>query len=162
MPNDAHEARKWSCVTKLWLSLCVYNLDTAPGLINKMLSLLWIFDLVHTSSLVCILFVALCPYVSMGVVASLGQLLAINNDWTDWVLIIIAGNIRQSLLFDNQWEWGFNLDCIPLCTRVQTLEWGWHLPFSCSYWLSDKIQFLYWIFMSMTLFMMTVFDYYLW
>ena len=42
-----------------------------------MLSLLLIFDLAHTSSLVCILFVALCPYVSMGIVASLGQLLVI-------------------------------------------------------------------------------------
>jgi hypothetical protein len=58
----------------------VYNVDIAPGLINKVLSLLLIFDLAHTSSLVCILFVALCPYVSMGIVASLGQLLAINND----------------------------------------------------------------------------------
>ena len=35
LPNDAHEARKWSCITALLLSLCVYNVDIAPGLINK-------------------------------------------------------------------------------------------------------------------------------
>ncbi len=79
MPNDVHEARKWSCGTSVLLSLCVYNVDITPGLINKVLSLLLIFDLAHTSSLVCILFVALCPYVSMGIVSCLGQLLTINN-----------------------------------------------------------------------------------
>ena len=105
-------------------------------------------------------FVALCPYVSMGIVASLGQLLAINNDWTDWVLItIIAGNIRQSLSFVNQWEWGFNLDCIPLCTGVQILKWGQHPVWLLLAEWQDSV--LYWTFMSVTLFMMTVFDYYL-
>ncbi len=44
------------------------------------------------------------------------------------LIIIILGNICQSLSFVDQWEWGFTLDCIPLCTRAQILEWGWH-PF---------------------------------
>ena len=73
LPNDVHEVRKWSCGTTLLLSLCVYNVDITPGLIHKVLSLLLIFDLAHTSSLVCILFVALCPYVFMEIVACLGQ-----------------------------------------------------------------------------------------
>ena len=136
-------------------------MDILPGLISKTCMLL-IFHLSQAFVFYVFSFVALGPYVSMGIVACLGQLLAINNDWTDWVLItIIAGNIRQSLSFVNQLEWGFNLDCIPFCIGVQILKWGWHLPFSCSYWLSDKIQFLYWIFMSVTLLVMTVFDYYL-
>ncbi len=92
------------------------------GLINKVLSLLRIFDLAHTSSFVCILFVALCPYVSMGIVACLGKLLAINNDWTDWALIIIMENIRKSLSCDDHWEWELNLVCIPLCAWVQILK----------------------------------------
>ena len=86
--------------TALWLSLQVYNVDIKPGLIPKVLSILQIFYLAHTSFSVCILFIALGPYVSMRILACLGQLLAINNDWTDWVLItIIAGNMCQSLLF---------------------------------------------------------------
>ena len=61
------------------MSLCMYNVDIKPGLINKVLSILLIFDLDHTSSFVCVLFVALYPYVSTGIVACLGELLAINN-----------------------------------------------------------------------------------
>ena len=77
MPNDVHEARKWSCGTALWLSLQVYNVDIKPGLIPKILSILQIFYLAHTSFSVCILLIALGPYVSMGIVACLGQLPAI-------------------------------------------------------------------------------------
>ncbi len=51
----------------------MYNADIAPGLINQVLSLLLIFDLAHTSSLECTLFVAFCPYVSMGIVAYFGS-----------------------------------------------------------------------------------------
>ncbi len=49
----------------------------------------------------------------MGIVAYLGELPAITDAWTDWVLIIIIlGIIHQSLPFDDQLEIGFNLDCI--------------------------------------------------
>jgi hypothetical protein len=54
-------------------------MDIKPGLIYKVLSILQIFDLAHASSFACILFVAICPYASMGIVACLGQLLAINT-----------------------------------------------------------------------------------
>ena len=77
LPNDDYEARKWSCGTALQLSLQVYNLDIKPGLIVKALSILQIFYLAHTSFSVCVLCVALHPYVSMGIVAYLGQLPAI-------------------------------------------------------------------------------------
>mgnify|MGYP006167391357 FL=1 len=71
-------------------------------------------------------FVALGPYVSMGIVACLGQLPAISNDWTDLVLInIIVRNIHQFLSFVYQWEWGFNSGLHPLCTGVRFLGWGW-------------------------------------
>ena len=59
----------------------MYNIDIKPGLFPKMLSILQIFYLAHTSFSVCILFVALSPYVSMGTVACLGQLPAIDNGW---------------------------------------------------------------------------------
>ncbi len=74
LTNDVHEARKWSCGTALELSLQVYNLDIKPGLILKALSILQIFYLAHASFSVCIHFVAHRPYVSMGIVACLGQL----------------------------------------------------------------------------------------
>jgi hypothetical protein len=109
------------------------------GLTKKVLSLLLIFDLAHTSSFVCILVVALCPYVSIGIVVCLGKLLAINNDWTDWFLIIIiVGNIHQSLLWVDQCKWGFNLDCIPFCIGVRTLKRGKHL--FTSYWCGTRFS----------------------
>ena len=113
-------------------------MDILPGLISKVCILL-IFHLSQTSFFLCLLIVALGPYVSMGIVACLGQLLAINNDWTDGVLIIsIVGNICQSLSLVDQWECGFNLLCI-----LFVLEWGSsskdNIMFG-SYWLSDKIQ----------------------
>ena len=77
LPNDVHEARKRSCGTALQLSLQVYNLDIKPGLILKALSILQIFYLAHTSFSICVLFVALSPYVSMGIVACLDRLPAI-------------------------------------------------------------------------------------
>ena len=40
LPDDAHEARKWSCRTALQLSLFVYNMDIKPGLFSKVLSIL--------------------------------------------------------------------------------------------------------------------------
>ena len=124
---------------------------------NKVLSLLLILDLAHSSSHVCILFVALCPYVSMGIVACLGQPLEINNVWTDCALIIIKlGNIHQSLSFVDQWEWDSTW-----IASLFVLEWGSSKKVNIlfdSYWLSDKIQFLYWTFMPVTLFLMTVFD----
>ena len=87
----------------------MYNLDIKPGQITKVLSILQTFYLAHTSVSICILCVALRPYVSMGIVAYLGQLPAINNVWTDWVLItIIVGNICQSLSF-----------CWPMSARIQ-------------------------------------------
>ena len=99
-----------------------------------------IFDLAYKSSFVGILFVALCPYVSIGIVACLGQLLAINNVCTDWVMIIIiVKTIRQSLSIGDQWECGFNLDCIFI-----VLEWGSSSKIEILfdlYWLYDKIQF---------------------
>ena len=79
MPNDVHEARKWSYGTTLLLSLQVYNVDIKPGQITKgvehtvdILSCSYILFCMH-------LCVALCPYVSVGIVAYLGQLLAIYN-----------------------------------------------------------------------------------
>ncbi len=61
----------------------MYNVDITPGLLNKLMSLLLIFDLVRTSSFACIFFVALCPYVSMGIVAYLGQPRATYNVGTE-------------------------------------------------------------------------------
>ncbi len=88
-----------------------------------------IFNQTHISSLVCILFASLYPYVSMGIVACLGQLLAIKNVWTDWFLIrIIVGNIHQPVSFVDQWEWRFNLVCIPFCTVLRILTRDQH-PF---------------------------------
>ncbi len=131
-------------------------MDITPGLINKVLSLLLIIDLTHTSSFVCILFVALSPYVSMGIVACLGQLLVINNVLADWVLIIIiVENISQCLSFVDQWELGFNMDCILFVLECRSSSKA-DIIFD-SYWLNHKIWFLYWMFMSVTMFVMTGF-----
>ncbi len=101
------------------------------------------FYLAHPSCFVCTTCVALCPYVSMGIVACLGQLPAIYNVWTDWVLIItIVGNIHQFLSFVDQWEQGFNLDCI-----LSVLDWRSsfkvYIRFD-SYWLNHNIQLWCW------------------
>ena len=81
LPNDGHEARTWSCGTARLLSLQVYNVDIKPGQITKVLSVTGSCSYI----LVCILFVALCPYVSMGIVAYLGQLPAIYNVWKEFI-----------------------------------------------------------------------------
>ena len=83
MPNDGHEARKWSC--ELHFD-CHYR--CTMWIWNQVkLRMCWAYwDIISCSYiLVCILFVALCPYVSMGIVAYLGQLLAIYNVWTDFI-----------------------------------------------------------------------------
>jgi hypothetical protein len=101
------------------------------------------FYLAHPSCFVCTTCVALCPYVSMGIVACLGQLPAIYNVWTDWVLIItIVGNIHQFLSFVDQWEQGFNLDCI-----LSVLDWRSSCKVDIrfdSYWLNHDIQLWCW------------------
>jgi hypothetical protein len=145
MPNDVHEARTWSYGTALWLSLQVYNVDIKyqVKVIRCWAYCRYFIYVIHPIS-VCILCVALYPYVSMGIVAYLGQLLAINNVWTDWVLINIVGNIRQFLSFVDQWEWGFNLDCI-----LVVLEWGSSSEVDIlidSYWLNHNIQLWCWYF----------------
>ena len=59
----------------------MYKLDIKPGLFFKDVEHIVDINLAHTSFSVCILFVALSPYVSMGTVACLGQLPAIDNGW---------------------------------------------------------------------------------
>ena len=54
-------------------------MDIKPGLSFNVLSILWVLYLAHTTDFVCLLFVALCPYESMGIVAFLSQLPAIQQ-----------------------------------------------------------------------------------
>ena len=106
-------------------------------------------------------FAALGPYVFMGIVAYLGQLLTISNDWTDLVLInIIVRSIHQFLSLVYQWEWGFNSGLHPLSTGVRFLGWGWiscwlllavmtmfsSAAFSC--YISSQIIFGLWQFLT--------------
>ena len=64
----------------------------------------------------------------------LGQLLAINNGWNRLSLIIIVRIIRPFLSFVDQWELGFNLDCVPLFWNE--VPWVRLTPFVDSYWVS--------------------------
>ncbi len=133
LPNDAPKARKCSYETTLQSSLWVYNMDILPGLISKA-CIMTIFYLSQTSFL-CLLFVALCPYVSMAIVTCLGQLLAIVNGWTDLVLITSLWESYMNFchLFTNE-SGDSILDCIPCL-----IEWG----------SSDGVNLLvnsYWLF----------------
>ena len=93
MPNNIHEARKWTCGTAPWLSLWVYNLDMNPGLITKVLTILQIISL----SVLYILCGSMClstcplPLCIHGNSSPFGQLLAFEQcpvtfsaDWDHW------------------------------------------------------------------------------
>ena len=75
VPNDMQMVQKCSFETALWLSLWVYNADIKPGLFYKGV------DSTELFSVSCILVMSVVsfpllihPYVSMGIVAQMGQL----------------------------------------------------------------------------------------
>ncbi len=75
VPNDMQMVQKCSVETALWLSLWVYNADIKPGLFYEGV------DSTEFFSGLCILVMSVVsfpllihPYVSMGIVAQMGQL----------------------------------------------------------------------------------------
>ena len=125
-PSGDHVARQWSCRTALQLSLWVYNLDIKPGLFFYDVEYIADINLAHTSFSVCILFVALSPYVSMGTVACWGQLLAIDNGWNRMCSDHPCEKHTSIFVFCWPMRVGIQLGLCPLCTGMRFLKWGWH------------------------------------
>ena len=159
MPNDVHEARKWSCGTALWLSLQVYNVDIKPGLIPKVLSILQIYYLPHTSffcmyPLCCPL--PLCIHGNSCLLGSTtGNQQCLNRLGFDHhcgehtSISVVCWPMRVRIQF------GLN----PCGTGVRVLKWGRHPS-----WLllaESQYSAVVLIFLSATLCILTVFDYYL-
>ena len=125
MPDDDHEASKWSSGTSLELSLWVYNVDIKPGQFMLVLRLLQILvcNLAHTSlfaGMSCLF--ACCPYVSMGIVAL-------------WVNYWQLNNLKI-----NFWWWLLQCTYVNFCSFSRVWMQGSLYPFCDFYWVQWQLK----------------------
>ena len=76
-----HMALKWGIRAELQLSQYLYNVDYKPGLVTKVLRYCRsCLHLAHASLVVvCVFFLALCPYVFTGIAAHWFNYQQLNN-----------------------------------------------------------------------------------
>jgi hypothetical protein len=162
LPNDVHEARKWSYRTALQLSLRVYNMDIWPGLIVKVLSML-LFYLAHTSFSVCPFLLPLAPmypWEQLPAWVNYQQLTMFEQNWF-WSTSLWETYINLCHFFTNE-SGDSILDCIHLFwnevapARLTSFVGSYWLSWPCLAVLHELLNFR-----SDTFCIFTVFDYYL-